>query len=90
MNTMSQSLELKELNEIRYRNTLVFVGHRNPLIFALVCDSERTTVDLRIKILQLTESFPRYTIGETRVDVGQMDFSESDEFRSLVENIFLK
>lgn len=90
MNTMSQSLELKELNEIRYRNTLVLVGHRNPLIFALVCDSEQTTVDLRIKILQLTEVFPRYTIGETRVDVGQMDFSESDELRSLVENIFLK
>ncbi|MFW9856017.1 MAG: hypothetical protein ACFFFG_13260 [Candidatus Thorarchaeota archaeon] len=85
INTMSRSLELKELHEIRYKDTLVLIGHRDPLIFSLVIDGDEATVGQRIQLLQLTETFPDYTIGEARF---QMDFSDDQEIRGLVETIF--
>ncbi|NHJ01216.1 MAG: hypothetical protein EAX86_03695 [Candidatus Heimdallarchaeota archaeon] len=86
MNTMSRSLSLKELDEIHYRDSIVLVGHRDPLIFAIVCD-EHVTVSLRLKLLQLTEKFPDYTIGESKF---QMDFSENEEIIKLVKETFLE
>lgn len=86
MNTMSRSLSLKELNEIRYRDSLVLVGHREPLLFALVSNQERATVGMRLKLLEFTETFPDYTIGESRF---QMDFSENEEIQKLVKKSFL-
>ena len=84
MNTMSRSLSLKELDEIHYRDSIVLVGHRDPLIFALVCD-EHVTISLRLKLLNFTEKFPNFTIGEAKF---QMDFSDNEEIVKLVEDIF--
>ncbi|MHA1967320.1 MAG: hypothetical protein ACW964_05920 [Candidatus Hodarchaeales archaeon] len=86
MNTMSRSLSLKELNEIRYRDSLVLVGHRDPLLFALVSNQERATVGMRLKLLEFTENFPDFTIGESRF---QMDFSENEEILELVKKSFI-
>ena len=85
INTMSRSLSLKELNEIRYQDSLVLVGHKEPLLFALVSNQERTTIGMRLKLLEFSENFPEFTIGETRF---QMDFSENEEIKELVRKTF--
>ncbi|MHA1971395.1 MAG: tetratricopeptide repeat protein [Candidatus Hodarchaeales archaeon] len=85
INTMSRSLSLgKELNEIHYQDSLVLIGHRDPLLFALVCE-EQAPIGIRLKFLQFRDSFPALTTGN---DKFQVDLSDSRDLQKLVESIF--
>ncbi|MHA1330814.1 MAG: tetratricopeptide repeat protein, partial [Candidatus Hodarchaeales archaeon] len=79
INTMSRSLSLgKELNEIHYQDSLVLVGHREPLLFALVCE-EQAPIGIRLKFLQFRDSFPALTTGK---DNFQVDLSDSKDLQN--------
>jgi hypothetical protein len=41
---------------------------------------------MRLKLLEFTENFPDFTIGESR---SQMDFSENEEILELVKKSFI-
>ncbi|WP_455463286.1 tetratricopeptide repeat protein, partial [Candidatus Hodarchaeum mangrovi] len=85
INTMSRTLSLKELNEIHYQDSLVLIAHRHPLLFALICD-EQANIGIRLKFLQLRETFP--DINQIPTQNFQIDLSESTEIQKLVQDIF--